>query len=266
MPPVNGSADLVVQDLATYPNPDGGVLVEAVFQNQGLVSTQNGFYTDLYVNHLPIGPGDYTGSLTFWMNDPIAAGATVTLTTALQNLSGMTGLNAAALSPASETTFTLYAQTDSTGSVTEEDNTNNIYSLGTEVCLASADAYEGDDTTATATLIAEDQMQNHNFDSMSDEDWFKFEAQAGITYTLRTLNLGMSADTYLYLYDTDGATLIASNDDYGGSLASQIEWQAPADGTYYVLVRHWNPNVNGCGTGYAFLIGDLKVFLPVMIR
>jgi len=51
-PPVNGSVDLAVLSLATYPNPDGGILVEALVQNQGDLDTQNGFYTDLYLGVL----------------------------------------------------------------------------------------------------------------------------------------------------------------------------------------------------------------------
>ena len=89
---------------------------------------------------------------------------------------------------------------------------------------------------------------------MNDQDWIKFDAQEGITYTLQTSNLGPQSDTYIYLYDQDGTTLLASNDDYGGSLASRIDWTAPASGIYYVQIRHWNPNASGCGTRYNFTI------------
>jgi PKD repeat protein len=89
---------------------------------------------------------------------------------------------------------------------------------------------------------------------LGDQDWIKFHAEAGITYTLHTFGLGESSDTYLYLYGTDGVTLLASSDDYGGTLASQIRWRAPINGTYYVLIQHWNPNIGGCGTGYTFTL------------
>ena len=52
--------------------------------------------------------------------------------------------------------------------------------------------------------------------------------------------------------------MLAANDDYGGSLASRLDWQAPADGTYYLLIKHWNPNVGGCGTGYDLQILDWR--------
>jgi len=264
-PPIVGQADLAIISLVSYPNPGGGYLVEAIVQNQGDLDTQNGFYTDLYVDHLPTGSGDYTGSLQFWVNDPIAAGATVTLTTVLTELPG---LGAHALSPASETTGTLYAQVDSTGAVGELDNDNNIYAAGTEICVATADAYESDDTAATASTIGVGETQTHNFDGPGDRDWAKFRAEAGQSYLLTTADLGASSDTYLYLYDTDGVTLLASNDDYGGTLASQIEWIAPTTGTYYVLVQHWNPNAGGCGTRYNLAIGEpsLYLYLPLVQR
>ena len=268
MPPSSGSPDLVVLGLSSYPNTDGGALVQATIQNQGSANTLNGFYTDLYVDHLPTGAGDYTGSLRFWVNDPIAAGATVTLTTVINDLSSLNVMTAQSLAPGSESSATLYAQTDSAGAVSEPNESDNIYSTGTEICLATADAYEGDDAAGTASVISLGQTQTHNFDRMGDQDWMGFAAQEGKTYTLSTSGLDASADTYLYLYDTNGTTLLASNDDFGGTLASQIVWQAPADGTYYVLINDWNPNIGGCGTSYNFTVASFtsRIYLPLILR
>ncbi|MFH1632439.1 MAG: hypothetical protein ABIG63_00305, partial [Chloroflexota bacterium] len=144
---------LAILGMSTYSNPDGGVLVQASVRNQGDASTLNGFYTDLYVDHLPAGGGDYTGSIRFWVNDPIQAGATVTLTTVINDLSDL-GRDAQPLAPASETNATLYAQADSAGVVGEPDEDDNIYSSGTEICIATADAFEGDDTAGTASIIS----------------------------------------------------------------------------------------------------------------
>ncbi|MBC7233442.1 MAG: peptidoglycan DD-metalloendopeptidase family protein [Chloroflexi bacterium] len=256
-PPISGSADLAVLSLAAYPNPTGGALVQAVVRNQGNAPTQNGFYTDLYANHLPTGVGDYTGSIRYWVASPIAAGQTITLTTVITDLSGAGSLGLQSIGSTGEVSGTLYVQADSTSAVSETDNVNNI-SAGTEVCIASGDAYEQDNTPATARFIAIGQTQRHNLHAPGDQDWVKFTAQAGGTYSIRTLNLDIAADTYLYLYDTDGTTLLAANDDYGGTLASEIEWTASVTGTYYLLVRHWNPNVSGCGTSY-----DVEVVTPI---
>ncbi len=248
-PPVVGNADLALLDLTTYPDPNGGFLVQAVFQNQGNLGTQNGFFTDLYINHLPVGGGDYTGSLQFWINDPISAGATVTVTAALTDL--LSAGTRFPLTPGSEITATLYAQVDSAGSVTEPDDANNIFSAGVEVCMAAPDAYEGDETSALASGIGVGTVQLHNFDALNDQDWLWFNAETGKRYIIQTSDLGSAADTYLYLYASDGVSLLAANDDFDGTLASQIEWESPSSGMYYILARHWNPNAGGCGAGYS---------------
>lgn len=271
VPPVAGAPDLVVLALASYPNLDGGILVQAYVQNQGPVSTKNGFYTDLYANHLPVCAGDYTGNLLFWVNDSIAAGEIVTLTTVLNSLPNQ-GLMA--LTTGSEITATLYAQVDSTGVISESNKANNILSNGMQVCIANSDAYISDNTPSNATLITVGETQSHNFSSMGDKDWVKFYADEGIKYRLSTANLGVSADTYLYLYDRNGTILLASNDDVNGTLASDIVWTAPETGTYYALIQHWNPVVGGCGTGYDLSLAiiypplptDSYIYLPVLVR
>ncbi len=267
-PPIAGSAELVFNDLTVYPNPDGGVLVQAVIENQGQRDTQNGFYTDLYADHLPAGAGDYTNSLQFWVNDPIEAGAVVTLTTVITESAVTSNALFYNTTANGETSGTLYAQVDSAGAVAEADDNDNIYAAGVDICLVGADAYENDETAVAASLISLGETQTHNFDHLGDEDWLRFNAQAGMTYTLRTSNLGVSADTYLYLYDSDGTTLLASNDDYDSALSSYIEWAAPASGVYYVRIRHWNPNVGGCGTSYTFKLAEpgFDLFLPVVLR
>jgi hypothetical protein len=270
-PTPSGSPDLVILSMATYPNPEGGVIVEAVVQNQGDLSTQNGFYTDLYLDHLPNGAGDYIGSLRFWINDPIAPDELVTLTTVVTDLSSLSSASQPDATSSAlqsepgvqsmgtfiENSGTLYAQTDSAGSVREPDDQNNIYTAGTPICTAGPDSFESDDTFTAANPIAVGDSQAHNLHLLEDQDWIKFDAEAGKIYRLNTSNLDTASDTFLYLYDTDGTTLLASNDDFDGTLASQIDWQASITGTYYALVKHWNPNVAGCGTGYAFGIADI---------
>lgn len=254
-PPVQGAPDLSVVALHTYPSTNGDVIVEAIVQNQGDRNTLSGFYTDLYIDHLPTGAGDYTGSIQFWVNSPIEPGALVTLTALLADLNVLGNVSAAeTTAPRSETTHTLYAQADSAGVLNEAEKANNIYAQGVEVCFATPDAFEPDDTAGNAAQLVLGQVQARNFTTLGDQDWARFTAEAGKEYLLSTRNLGVAADTYLYLYAQDGVTLLAANDDADDSVASRIEWTAPATGTYYVLVRHWNPNVSGCGTGYDLIV------------
>lgn len=265
-PPVTGSADLVLQSLSAYPTGsglEGGMIVQAVLTNEGDRATENGFFTDLYADHLPTGPGDYSGSVHFWIANPIQPGDTVTVTTILSDTHTQSVTTSADLSIA-ESTTTLYGQVDSTGVITEPDDQNNI-SAGTEVCIASDDRYESDDTYIEARPIY--GVQTHNISTLADEDWMRGMAKAGQTYVIATSNLGPNADTYLYLYDTDGQTLLAANDDHGGTLASRIVWECPATGTYYVVVKHWNPNVSGCGTSYDVSVSEQHMFLfPLALK
>lgn len=261
-PPQTGQADLFIEALSTFPNPSGGVLVQAEVRNIGSASTINGFYTDLYLNHLPVGNDDLEGSVEFWVNDPIPAGATATLTTVITDL-GALGINSSIAGE--ETTGVFYAQADSIGSLNEPNEDNNVYADGVQVCLAASDAYEANDNSPfdsdwlTGT-------QEHNFNRPEDEDWLKLAAIAGESYHISTSNLGLKADTYLYLYDQDGVSLLASNDDEAnGLLTSGIDWVAPADGTYFLLVKQWNPSFWGCGTSYSISFGlgnNQEIYLP----
>jgi parallel beta-helix repeat protein len=159
----------------------------------------------------------------------------------------------------------LFAQVDSEGVVPDADSGNNIFTDGVEVCFASQDAYEPNNNSDEALLIEVGHSSTHNNHNMEDQDWYVFEATAGTAYVLHTSELGSAADTYLYLFDVDGDTLLSSNDDFDGSLASRIEWVAPADGIYYAMVKHWNPSAGGCGTGYTFELkyGPQTIHVPL---
>jgi len=80
-------------------------------------------------------------------------------------------------------------------------------------------------------------------------DWMKFTTVAGRRYTIETLNLRNGADTYLELYDTNGTTRLAYNDDGGGGLASRISWTAPRAATYFIRVRDYYSSRANVGYG-----------------
>jgi len=123
-------------------------------------------------------------------------------------------------------------------------------------CPTSPDAYETDDAYSDASWITTDgTSQTHNIHSKEGEDWVKLYAATGVTYTLATTNVGGHADTVLYLYDTDGTTLINANDDYPEMWpSSRLDWQPSASGTYYAKVDHWDPWAYGCTTEYGLSI------------
>ena len=73
--------------------------------------------------------------------------------------------------------------------------------------------------------------------------YFLFDGFQGAPYTLYTAGYGLG-DSVMYLYDTDGVTQIAYNDDYNG-LQSQISWSCPTTGTYVVGVRGYSSSDSG---------------------
>ncbi len=262
-----GTSDLAVISLEPYLTPDGHYLAQVVLENKGAVTTANGFYTDLYVDHLPTGTGDYTGSLRFWVNEPVAPGQRVTLTTVieepLQTLAAATG-QAVALAAMSEITATLYTQIDSAASVWETDESNNI-SDPVSVCAAAPDAYEGaDDSYQTAPFLGEQDVQARNFDRPEDVDWVTVYLFKDASYVFHTSGLGDRADTLLELYASDGSTLLASNDDAGG-LASQLNWTSATEGVHYLRLRQWDVNKGGCGTRYEVAMLPLRIVSPVVL-
>jgi hypothetical protein len=243
-----GQADLALDGLTTYLDAEGNLVAQAILSNRGLFPTVNEFRIHAYKDYVPTGPGDLTNAISFWVNQPISPNTSITLTTVLTP-SQLLGASRP-LVPANDTYFSLAGQVDSTGVVSDAVRANNIIS-GTQACITTPDGFEGDDTYASARDIAVGEIQTHNSHLANDADWVKFQAQAGNTYIIHTTNLGVGADTHLYLYDTTGTNLLASNDDISrATLASEIQWTAPASGTYYILAKQWNPITGGCATYY----------------
>ncbi|MBI3585215.1 MAG: PPC domain-containing protein [Nitrospinae bacterium] len=107
----------------------------------------------------------------------------------------------------------------------------------------SSDSYESDNNRSQAKTVTLGTSYHHTYYPLGDEDWISFSATSGITYTIETLNLTNGADTHLFLYNTDGATLITSNDDRslsGTDKSSLITWTATATGTYYVRSKAYS--------------------------
>ena len=81
----------------------------------------------------------------------------------------------------------------------------------------------------------------------------RFQATAGQTYRIETLNLASGTDTVLELYAPDGTTLIDRNDDSNG-LASLITFTPGAGGSYYVKAVDFSNSAAGVAISY-----DLRI-------
>ncbi|MCK4358761.1 MAG: PPC domain-containing protein, partial [Candidatus Cloacimonetes bacterium] len=95
---------------------------------------------------------------------------------------------------------------------------------------------EPNDDWTTANTITDSMAAA--IDPGGDVDYFSFTATAGYDYTFTTDELPGSSnnvgDTKMYLYDTDGTTQLAYDDDGGPGFYSQIVYTIPTAGTYYV--------------------------------
>ncbi len=128
--------------------------------------------------------------------------------------------------------------------------------------LSTSDPYEPDDAMYEANPISVNGApQNHTFHAEEDEDWVKFWAWAGNSYTIRTFNLGSGNDTTLKLYDSDGHKLAENDDDPNNPPASRIDWTALNNGSYFVRVAR--PKVGNTGRYGLNSSGDLAYSLEV---
>jgi len=109
--------------------------------------------------------------------------------------------------------------------------------------LSGADAYEPNNRASQAKRLTINSSVMGTMDPTGDRDWFKFRAEAGqtIEFDIDSRSDGSSMDSILTIYDRDGKTILAVNDDYD-SLDSFLSWTAPATGQYYVVVREYNDN------------------------
>lgn len=104
---------------------------------------------------------------------------------------------------------------------------------------SSADDFEGvagDDTVATASSISIGQTQDRTLYPIGDVDYIAVDLTAGLDYEFSAFDLCLLCDTTMYLFDTDGTTLISFNDDWVG-WDSTIQFTPTVTGTYYLRVR-----------------------------
>ena len=139
------------------------------------------------------------------------------------------------------------------------------------ICTCPGDDYEEDDlwTQASELGVGLALSQAHNFCDDA-ADWISLSVQSGFVYTMTTQSWGQRADTFMNLYGMDGQTLLVGSDDYEGTedFSSQIVWQAPRSGIYYLQVVN-RSGLMGCETDYDVWIEQKEfylLYLPVLLR
>jgi hypothetical protein len=93
-----------------------------------------------------------------------------------------------------------------------------------------------------------DQRFERKSGSRSSGTYGQYEVafEAGHVYEIYTSNVSAvtSSDPYLYLLNTSGSVL-AQNDDSGGSNNAKIVYTAPTTGTYWIRLRAYSRNTYG---------------------
>lgn len=134
--------------------------------------------------------------------------------------------------------------------------------------LCPTDTQEIDDNFYAARSISTSGSQaNRLFDIAQDEDWVRFDADGGMRYAVQTSNLASGVDTIVQVYDLDGVTVLASDDNSGGGKASRLTWQAQMSGTYFIRVSRAAGGVYGCSATYQLSVSQsAPLFLPLIIK
>lgn len=139
--------------------------------------------------------------------------------------------------------------------VLELDETNNAADLALEVAAppCAPDAWEDDDLPALAPAVVLGEAQDRN---QCDDgvDWLRLPAAAGRTYRIQTApdrQQGFFANTEIYLYDLDGASLLQKE-----RFTDLLEWTAPASGDYFLRIGAY-PTSNGAESRYRVTVSGL---------
>jgi hypothetical protein len=119
-------------------------------------------------------------------------------------------------------------------------------------------ADEHGDSPLTAHPIAPDgRLLEACIEESGDMDFFLFEGQSGRRYLLQARRASPDMDAVLFLFGSDGQTILEVSADAGDPGGARIEWPCPRSGTYFVMVRH---ALSTTGTGcYELSIGAVQV-------
>ncbi len=102
--------------------------------------------------------------------------------------------------------------------------------------LVAPDVYEGDNSPAAATRIANGQKHHHSIHRSHDVDWSVFTIGGNGARNLRIETAGTVGDTAMWLF-TEAGTLVANDNSSGRGNFSRISLNYLSPGTYRIKVR-----------------------------
>lgn len=107
-----------------------------------------------------------------------------------------------------------------------------------------ANEVEPNDDCTTATPLTLGDPMAAAITPEGDTDWYEFQASSGDCITFETApgENQVGGDTVLFLFASDCATQVATNDDGGEGLYSLLEYEFTDSGTYYIQIIEYGNN------------------------
>ncbi|MBI1293772.1 hypothetical protein GC175_02290 [bacterium] len=233
MPGVEAAGDtgpdltVEIQIIPQVPDPGVPATVRMIFRNRGtLTSSPATFY--LYVNPAQQPPLAGTAPSFFSGVPSLQPGGSSQLERSVTF--GTVGCD-----------HNVYVWVDRDQLVTDADRSNNL--IGQQVCVGvqcEVDAFEDDGAQDNAVWLTTGAAQDRSFcrntagglTTTGDQDWVKFTAFAGLTYTLATTNTGVHTDPQISLFWSGAPTQALS-----GPAAAAV-WQPGVTGVYLAQIRN----------------------------
>ena len=146
-----------------------------------------------------------------------------------------------------------YAKVERQGGATVD---NTAYTLAVASNTGVTDAYEPDDSCATARdILTNDTRQSHRFNKANDEDWVRFTAHAGESFVIATDQAGPNVSPVLTLSDScagGGNQPLAEVQAAAGDAI--VSGSTTLDRIFYVRARNSNGTVFGTDKTYAIRV------------
>lgn len=105
--------------------------------------------------------------------------------------------------------------------------------------LAFEDIYEPDDSLAESggVFVGDIRPRRHTLHDPGDEDWFRFEARAGVIYELKASSVGADIDVEVSVYDAFGSLKAApKNKNFEGE-PETLPFKPKETDTYHVRIK-----------------------------
>ena len=102
----------------------------------------------------------------------------------------------------------------------------------------------GSQTPTLGTFNLTRTEVHHTFFPAGDTDYSRFEATGGARYVIQTMNLQSGASVLVDILSADGATLTTTDGDQNPRDSANVEWTAPATGTFLIRTRRFAGNSN----------------------